>query len=41
MSQATALQALSHAYQTTGNPDDLMIAAQALSVFTRTPAAAA
>ncbi|MGH2908503.1 MAG: D-glucuronyl C5-epimerase family protein, partial [Solirubrobacteraceae bacterium] len=38
MSQATALQALSHAYQATGNPYYLTIAAQALSVFIRTPA---
>lgn len=37
MSQATALQALSHAYQATSNPYYLTVAAQALSIFTRTP----
>jgi hypothetical protein len=38
MSQATALQALSHAYQATQNPYYLTIAARALSIFTKTPA---
>jgi hypothetical protein len=38
MSQATALQALSHAYEATQNPYYLQIAAQAMGVFTRTPA---
>ncbi len=39
MSQATALEALSHAYQATGNPYYLTVAAKAMGVFTRTPAA--
>jgi hypothetical protein len=38
MSQATALQALSHAYQATHNAYYLTIAAQALKVFTKTTA---
>jgi D-glucuronyl C5-epimerase-like protein len=38
MSQATALQALSHAYQVTHNAYYLTIASKALSIFTRTTA---
>jgi hypothetical protein len=38
MSQATALQALSHAYTATHDPTDLAVAARALGVFTRSPA---
>jgi hypothetical protein len=38
MSQATALQALSHAYQATHNAYYLTIASKALSIFTKTPA---
>jgi D-glucuronyl C5-epimerase-like protein len=38
MSQATALQALSHAYQATHDPSYLTIAARALTLFTKTPA---
>jgi hypothetical protein len=38
MSQATALQALSHAYQVTHNSYYLTIASKALSIFTKTPA---
>jgi hypothetical protein len=38
MSQATGLQALSHAYLATHNPYYLTIAAQAMGIFTHTPA---
>jgi hypothetical protein len=38
MSQATALQALSHAYAATKNADYLTLAAKALPVFEKTPA---
>ena len=38
MSQATALQALTHAYQATRDPYYLTIAAKALTVFTKTTA---
>jgi hypothetical protein len=38
MSQATALQALSHAYQATHDRSYLTVAAHALTPFTRTPA---
>jgi hypothetical protein len=38
MSQATGLQALSHAYLATHNPYYLTIAAQAIGIFTHTPA---
>ncbi len=38
MSQATALQALSHAYQATGNAQYLTVAAHALGAFEHTPA---
>jgi D-glucuronyl C5-epimerase C-terminus len=38
MSQATALQALSHGYQVTHDAYYLSIASKALSIFTRTPA---
>jgi hypothetical protein len=38
MSQATALQALSHAYQATHDVSYLTTAARALTIFTRTPA---
>ncbi|HET9124870.1 MAG TPA: D-glucuronyl C5-epimerase family protein [Solirubrobacteraceae bacterium] len=38
MSQATALQALSHAYQATHDDSYLTTAARALTIFTKTPA---
>ncbi len=39
MSQATALQALTHAYQATVNPYYLQVAAQAMPVFSTAPPA--
>ncbi len=38
MSQATGLEALSHAYEATKNPYYLAIAARAMGIFTHTPA---